>query len=314
MFNGDADHSRSYGPNRGDEVTLTFDQLSNIRAESPSAIADALASRKRRPLLGEDGRLFIIAADHPARGAIGVGSNPYAMESRRELLSRLEAALSRPGVDGVLATPDVIDDLALMGLLDNKVVVGSLNRGGLRGSVFEFDDRYTAYSVESIASQGLDFAKNLIRINLEDKDSVRTLEYSARAIDEAARHKLPIMLEPFMSSWSEGRVVNDLSPEAVALAIAIAQGLGNSSAYSWLKIPVVVHMERVMEASTLPTLLLGGETNGHQDQAYARWESALALPGVRGLVVGRSLLYPADGDVVKAVDTAAQLVHPSGKN
>lgn len=295
-------------------MTLTFDQLSNIRAESPSAIADALASRKRRPLLGEDGRLFIIAADHPARGAIGVGSNPYAMESRRELLSRLEAALSRPGVDGVLATPDVIDDLALMGLLDNKVVVGSLNRGGLRGSVFEFDDRYTAYSVESIASQGLDFAKNLIRINLEDKDSVRTLEYSARAIDEAARHKLPIMLEPFMSSWSEGRVVNDLSPEAVALAIAIAQGLGNSSAYSWLKIPVVVHMERVMEASTLPTLLLGGETNGHQDQAYARWESALALPGVRGLVVGRSLLYPADGDVVKAVDTAAQLVHPSGKN
>jgi DhnA family fructose-bisphosphate aldolase class Ia len=106
-------------------------------------------------------------------------------------------------------------------------------------------------------------------------------------------------------------VVNDLSPEAVALSIAIVQGLGNSSAYSWLKIPVVDQMERVMEASTLPTLLLGGDTNGHQDQAYARWEKALTLPGVRGLVVGRSLLYPADGDVVEAVDTAAQLVHPS---
>ena len=32
---------------------------------------------------------------------------------------------------------------------------------------------------------------------------------------------------------------------------------------------------------------------------------------VRGLVVGRSLLYPPDGDVATAVATAARIVHPS---
>ena len=45
------------------------------------------------------------------------------------------------------------------------------------------------------------------------------------------------------------------------------------------------------------------------DEAYASWEKALALPGVRGLVVGRTLLYPADHNVEAAVDIAASLVH-----
>ena len=64
-----------------------------------------------------------------------------------------------------------------------------------------------------------------------------------------------------------------------------------------------------MEATTLPTLLLGGDSGGNPDQLYSSWQSALALPGVHGLVVGRSLLYPADDDVAQAVDTAAALVH-----
>lgn len=289
---------------------VTFEELSNIRAENPEAIRDALRSRKRRELLGNDGRLFIVAADHPARGAVGVGSDPQAMSSRRELLDRLALALSKPGVDGVLGTPDIIDDLALMGLLDNKIVVGSMNRGGLRGSVFEYDDRYTAYTIPRIVEDGLDFAKNLVRVNLEDAGTVRTLEHSAKAVDMAAEAKVPLMLEPFMSTWVDGKAHNDLSADAVALSISIAQGLGASSAYSWLKVPVVEGMERVMEATTLPTLLLGGETHGRLDSAFASWQSALTLPGVRGLVVGRSLLYPADGNVEQAVEIAAAMVHP----
>jgi len=94
-------------------------------------------------------------------------------------------------------------------------------------------------------------------------------------------------------------------------SIAIASGLGHSSAYSWLKIPVVDDMARVMSATTLPTLLLGGEPNGDEDATYASWSEALALPGVRGLTVGRSLLYPPSGDVSAAVAVAASLVHPS---
>jgi hypothetical protein len=34
----------------------------------------------------------------------------------------------------------------------------------------------------------------------------------------------------------------------------------------------------------------------------------MALPQVKGLVVGRTLLYPGDGDVAAAVDAAAAIV------
>ncbi len=291
--------------------TLDFEALRETRAANPGKIAEILANRKRRDLIKGDGKLFIVAADHPARGALGVGKNETAMADRYELLERLATALSRPGVDGVLGTPDIIEDLALLGLLDDKIVVGSMNRGGLKGASFEMDDRYTAYDIDGIKESGLDFAKNLMRINLKDAGSVETLETSSLVVNEAAAAQVPIMLEPFMSEWVDGKIVNDLTPDAVILSIGIAAGIGNSSAYTWLKLPVVEDMERVMASTTLPTLLLGGDPQGDAEETFAQWAHALTLPGVRGLVVGRSLLYPADGDVVSAIDTAAALVHGS---
>ncbi|MBO1805143.1 class I fructose-bisphosphate aldolase [Leucobacter ruminantium] len=290
-------------------MALDFERLRETRAANPAAIGRALAERRRRDVIAGDGRLFIVAADHPARGAIAVGDNPTAMANRYELLERMALALSRPGVDGVLGTPDIIDDLAALGLLDDKIVVGSMNRGGLRGASFEMDDRYTAYDIAAMKRQGLDFAKTLIRVDLDDAGTLPTLEATARAVDAAAAAELPIMLEPFMSSRVNGKVVNDLTAEAVILSTAIASGLGNSSAYTWMKLPVVDGMERVMEATTMPTLLLGGDNGGDPDETFASWERALALPGVRGLTVGRTLLYPHDGDVAAAVDIAARLVH-----
>lgn len=286
-----------------------FQRLRDIRAGQPDLVRATLDARRKRSLLAGDGKLFIVAADHPARGALAVGDDESAMADRYDLLERLVVALGRPGVDGVLGTPDILEDLALLGALDGKVVVGSMNRGGLRGATFEMDDRFTAYSAGAIAAAGFDFAKLLVRINLSDAGTAPTLEATARAVTEAAANGLPIMLEPFMSAWQDGRVVNDLSADAVITSMAIAAGLGESSAYSWLKIPVVDEMERVMAATTLPTLLLGGDPSGHPDETYAKWSDALALPGVRGLVVGRTLLYPSDGDVAAAVDVAAGLVH-----
>lgn len=291
-------------------TTADFARLRETRAAHPGRIAETLASRVRRPALAGDGKLFIVAADHPARGALGVRDEPDAMADRYELLRRLVVALERPGVDGVLGTPDIVEDLALLGALDGKVVVGSMNRGGLQGASFELDDRYTAYDARSIVEARLDFAKLLVRIALDDAGTVPTLEATARAVSEAAALQLPIMLEPFMSGWVDGRVRNELTTEAVVKSVAIASGLGASSAYSWLKLPVVAEMERVMASTTLPTLLLGGDPSSQPDETYARWADALALPGVRGLVVGRTLLYPSDGDVAAAVDTAAALVHP----
>jgi DhnA family fructose-bisphosphate aldolase class Ia len=286
-----------------------FARLREIRATDPAAITGALAGRRRREVLRGDGRLFIVAADHPARGALAVGANQTAMADRYELLDRLAIALSRPGVDGVLGTPDIIDDLAALGLLDDKIIVGSMNRGGLRGASFEMDDRMTAYDVPTMVASGIDFAKTLVRIDLEDPGTVATLTAMTEAVTRAAAAGLPIMLEPFLSNRVDGRIVNDLSTDAVILSIAIASGLGASSAYTWMKLPVVEDMERVMAATTMPTLLLGGDSGVDPDETFAAWEDALSLPGVRGLTVGRTLLYPPDGNVAAAVDIAAGLVH-----
>ncbi|WP_239453220.1 MULTISPECIES: deoxyribose-phosphate aldolase [Microbacterium] len=286
-----------------------FARLRDIRAMRPEAIGDALTSRRRRDVLNGDGRLFIVAADHPARGALAVGKNTTAMADRYELLDRLATALTRPGVDGVLGTPDIIDDLAALGLLDDKIIVGSMNRGGLRGASFEMDDRMTAYDVPSMVSAGIDFAKTLVRIDLADPGTVSTLAAMADVVTQASLAGLPIMLEPFLSNRVDGRVVNDLSTDAVILSIAIASGLGASSASTWMKLPVVDDMERVMAATTMPTLLLGGDAGVDPDETFASWEDALCLPGVRGLTVGRTLLYPPDDDVAAAMDIAAGLVH-----
>ncbi|MEV1131180.1 deoxyribose-phosphate aldolase [Agromyces sp. NPDC049794] len=286
-----------------------FARLRDIRAHRPADIRSALASRTRRDVLRGDRRLLIVAADHPARGALGVGADPMAMADRYDLLERLAVALSRPGVDGVLGSPDIIDDLATLGLLDDKIVVGSMNRGGLLGAAFEIDDRFTGYDADSMSEHGIDFAKLLLRIDLDDRATARTLEAAARAVTQSARAGLPIMIEPFMSRRIDDRVVNDVSTEAVIRSVAIATGLGALSAYTWLKLPVVPDMERVMAATTMPTLLLGGERSDDPDAAFSTWEVALSLPGVRGLTVGRSLLYPHDDDVAAAVDIAARLVH-----
>jgi hypothetical protein len=281
----------------------------DVRARRPAAIAEAAAARRRRAaLLGDDNQLFIVAADHAARGALRVGDAPMAMADRVALLERLALALSRPGVDGVLGTADVIEDLLLMGVLDDKVVIGSMNRGGLAGTVFEIDDRFTAYDAEAIAAMGFDGGKMLFRIDPDDPATAPTMEACARAVSALAGRGLMAMVEPFVSRRVDGRVRNDLSPEAVIRSIAVASGLGTTSAYTWLKVPVVDDMERVLAASTLPALLLGGEPEADQGAAFARWRKALRFPSVHGLVVGRALLFPPDGDVAGAVDAAVGLM------
>jgi len=281
----------------------------DVRTRRPQAIAEAATARKRRDsLLGDDNRLFIIAADHPARGALRVGERPMALADRAVLLERMSLALGRPGVDGVLGTADVIEDLLLLGALDNKVVIGSMNRGGLAGTVFEIDDRFTGYDAATIARMGFDGGKMLFRIDPEDPATARTMQSCAAAVSDLAGLGLMAMVEPFISHRVEGRIRNDLSPEAVTRSIAVASGLGTTSAYTWLKVPVVDDMERVLAASTLPALLLGGEVSADQDAAFGRWRKALQFPSVHGLVVGRALLLPPDDDVAGAVDTAVGLM------
>ncbi|HEY8829014.1 MAG TPA: hypothetical protein VIM83_00285, partial [Candidatus Limnocylindria bacterium] len=246
-----------------------------------------------RGMLSFPRKLFLVAADHPARGVLAAGGDPRAMADRGAFLDRLTTALAHPEVDGVLATADVVDDLALLGALNQKVVFGSMNRGGLAGSAFELDDRFTGYTAAAIARDGLNGGKMMLRVADEDPGTVRTMEACAAAIDALGALGLHAMIEVFASRTVEGISSNRLGVEAMMRAIAIASALGGSSARTWLKLPVV---------------LLGGDPKKDRDATYERWAKAMTLPQVRGLVAGRTLLYPPDGDVRAAVDAAAKIV------
>jgi hypothetical protein len=231
-----------------------------------------------------------------------------AMADRDELLDRLCLALGRPGVDGVLGTPDIIEDLLLLGVLDDKVAVGSMNRGGIRGSVFELDDRFTAYDVPTIVRMGLEGGKMLCRIAPDDPHTASTLEACGHAVTSLAAQGLMAMIETFWTSHAQqGEARNQYTADLVIRSVTITSALGATSAYTWLKLPVVEEMERVVAATTLPVVILGGDGAG-QEETLASFERALDLPGVRGVVAGRTLVYPDDDDVAGAVDEVARLL------
>lgn len=288
-----------------------YNLLLETRVRHPRAVAKAAAARRRRPLINEQGTLFLVAADHAARGQFAVGADEMSMADRRALLTRLLIALSRPGVDGVVATADVAEDLLLLGALDGKVVIGSMNRGGLQGSTFEMDDRFTGYSVAGIQAGELDGGKMLLRLDDSSVGSVSTLEACSRAVSSLATAGLLAMVEPLPVTSRNGALRPDTDPDRVARAIAVASGLGTTSAYTWLKVPVVAEMSRVMAATTLPAVILGGDVNPAAGLGAMGWKQALAVDNVRGIVAGRTMLYPADGDVAAAVDYAAGLLATS---
>jgi hypothetical protein len=290
-------------------VTVDLVDLVKVRAEQPGLVRETADARRRAAsLTGSTGRLMLVAADHPARGALRAGSDGLAMADRFRLLERLEIALARPGVDGVLGTPDVLEDLLLMGALEGKVVIGSMNRGGLAGTAFEIDDRFTAYDAATVERMGFQGGKMLLRIDPDDPATASTLAACSAAVGDLGGRGLMAMVEPFVSHRIDGRVRNDLSTEAVIRSATVAAGLGWTSAHTWLKLPVVEDMEPVLAATTLPVLLLGGEVAADQDAQFAAWEKVLGNPQVRGMVVGRSLLYPPDGDVAAAVDAIVEMM------
>ncbi|GAB2993031.1 Cgl0159 family (beta/alpha)8-fold protein [Actinotalea caeni] len=288
-------------------TATTGADITAVRRERPGLLAERLRERPRFPGAPAGEKLLVIAADHPARGSLAVADDPRAMADRADLLERIAVALSRPGVHGFLGTADLVEELALLGALDHKLVLGSMNRGGLAGTAFELDDRFTGYDARGIAESGLDGGKMLLRIDPDDPASVATMEACARAVDELAERGLVALVEPFWSTRVDGRVRNDLSPDAVIRSVTIASGLGRSSAYTWLKLPAVPEMDRVLAATTLPVLLLGGEVGPDPAEAQP-WRAAASLPAVTGLAVGRALLYPPDGDVAAAVDQAVGLL------
>src|SRR4029079_15671499 len=169
------------------------------------------------------------------------GGDPMAMADRRSLLARLVEALSHPDGDGVLGTPDVVEELLLLGALEDKVVIGSMNRGGLDGATWTVDDRFTGYDAASIAECGLEGGKMLLRIDDSDAGTAETLEGCARAVTELAGRGVVALTVSRRGVWvarveplpyhreADGslRMLKDVV--SLSRAVTIASGLGTTS-------------------------------------------------------------------------------------
>ena len=159
----------------------------------------------------------------------------------------------------------------MLGALEGKVVIGSMNRGGLAGTASRSTTASRRTTPTRIAQAGFEGGKMLLRIDPEDAATAPTLAACAQAVDALADHGLMAMVEPFISHRVDGRVRNDLRTEAVIRSATVAAGLAGTSAYTWLKLPVVEDMDEVLAATTLPVLLLGGEVAADQRRQFALW-------------------------------------------
>lgn len=150
-------------------------KVMDVRVTDPDRSLRAAKSRKRRESLMKDGRLNILAADHPARRVTRVGDDALRMADRREYMARILRVMMSDAVDGLLATMDILEDLHIIddllkesgaaGFFDEKVLLASFNRGGLLGSAWEIDDPNSGPTAESCKEWSLDGAKILLRIS-----------------------------------------------------------------------------------------------------------------------------------------------------
>ena len=297
-----------------------FRAITEVRVCRPEVVAEEAATRQRREVLAPDGRLTVLAADHPARGVTNVGADPLAMGDRYQYLGRVLRVISSEEFDGVMATTDIVEELFIAnrlvreaggpGFLDGKVILGCMNRGGLAGTAFEMDDRFTSFTPGRIAALRLDGAKLMFRLADDEPGSLETILGCVQTITELNALGIPVFLEPLAVRKADGRWKTVKEAAAIIRVVNIASALGDSSLNLWLKIPYCDDYERVARATTLPILMLGGEAAG--DPTGILQEFAIGMragPNVRGALVGRNILFPGLDDPVATAMAVQRIVH-----
>ena len=298
--------------------TKLFAKITDARVDDPDLASRVAARRLRRRSLTTDGKLTLLAADHPARMVTEIRADPIKMARRHEFLSRIVRVLACTPFDGVLGTCDVFDELLMLdglaggkeSFLAKKLMLGSVNRGGLLGSASELDDFVTGYDAEGISRMRLDGAKFLLRIDPEDERSAKTLEYCVETVRSCSEKKIPVFIEPLPVLKREGKVKMDASKEKLVKLVGVASAFGDSSARIWLKLPFCEGFEEVAAATTLPIVLLGGEAEDDVLALLKEVEAAMRSGNnVKGVLLGRNLLYPPGGDPMPLAMAIHSVVH-----
>jgi DhnA family fructose-bisphosphate aldolase class Ia len=297
-----------------------YDAITDVRIERKEIVSEESKARVRRPHLTTNGKLTILAADHPGRMVISYGDNPILMGDRHEYLGHVLRVLLGSDFDGVMGTPDIIEELFIVSwlyrqkhgesFLDNRVVIGTMNRGGLLGTVFEMDDRFTSYTAQKISELRLDGAKFMFRLEENESGSGKTMYYCAKVIEALNQLGLPAFLEalPVRKDATGYPVRKDA--ESLVKVIGVATAMGDSSLNLWIKIPYCDGYKLVAASTTCPILMLGGASKGNPIPVLKEFEEGLkAGRNVRGILVGRNILFPGPDDPACVAQAAHQIVH-----
>jgi hypothetical protein len=295
-------------------------KITEVRVTDPECSLRSAKARKRRRNLTLDGKLNILAADHPARRVTKVGDDPLRMADRHGYLARIVRVLQSDVVDGVMATMDVLEDLLILhqlirdaggpGFLDDRLLIASLNRGGLAGTSWEMDDPITGASPATCVELKLDGEKLLMRLCDDESSSLNTMLYCSTAVTEMNAVGLPTFLEPLPVVKDNNNYKVIKTADALARIVGVASALGDSSRCLWLKLPYCENYDVVAGATTLPILLLGGESVGDATPLLREIAAGLAAgSNVRGALVGRNVLYPGAEDPLVVAQAAGSIIH-----
>ncbi len=315
---------------RGPEVQFPYEEflprklyeaITEVRVERPEIILAEAWRRRRRPRLTRDGKLVILATDHPGRRVTELRGDPLGMGNRHDYLARALRVLTTPGCDGIMGTTDFMEDVLIVNalvrevggasLLDEKVLIGCMNRGGHAGVEGEIDDRFTSFTVRQLKRMNFDGGKLMYRLDAGDARSIQALHDCAQAITELYREDLYAFLEPMtVRRKAEGGYETVKTVETLVRDAGAASALGESSSRTFLKLSYTEGFERVARATTLPILMLGGAPREESASILADFAAGMrAGANVRGVMVGRNVSFASHEDPRALAAGVIAIVH-----
>jgi hypothetical protein len=298
-----------------------FEAVTDVRVDRPEVVLTEARTRRRRPRLTLDGRLVILATDHPGRRVTTLGADPLGMGDRHSYLARALRVLTTPGCDGIMGTTDFMEDILIVNSLvresgsasfiDDKVLIGCMNRGGHVGVAGEIDDRFTSFTARQLRRMNFDGGKMMYRLDPADDRSIKAISDCAQAVTELYREDLYAFLEPMsVQKTKDGAYETVKTVEALVRDAGAAAALGESSSRTFLKLSYTHGYERVARATTLPILMLGGPAR--EDPTSILKEFALGMnagANVRGVMVGRNVSFASKEDPGALAAAVCGIVH-----
>jgi len=291
-----------------------FHAITEIRVGNKEVIWEEARNRKRRTELTRDGNLLILAVDHPGRRVTGIRDEPLIMGDRYEYLGRTVRVLMGSEFDGVMGTPDFVEDLLILNhlvkqrggesFLDDRVLMGCMNRGGIIDTVFEMHDTYSAFTPQRLKDMRMDGGKMMFRLDPDAAGSGTTIAETADIITELNEVGVPAFLEPLSAEKTEEGYQVKKDYATLVKDINVGAALGSTSMRTWLKIPYCENFARVARSTTLPLLMLGGAPGDSPVGVVQEFTAGMKTsPSVRGAMVGRNVTFP-HGEDPQAVATA----------